>query len=125
MDDRPCHRIRTTALVQEAAQRLRQEATIAERALWERLRNRQLAGIKFRRQHPFGQFVADFYCAEGHLVIELDGEIHHIMQERDQARSAELGRLGCQVLRFTNQRVRDDMEGVLAEIMAACGVSNP
>ena len=98
----------------------RKTATQAEKRLWFHLRNRKLHGFKFRRQHPIGAFVADFYCHEGKLVIEVDGGYHdHISQHRyDEGRSYELEALGIQVIRFTNDEIISDINTVLCTIKA-------
>jgi very-short-patch-repair endonuclease len=118
-------RIRASASVQQRAKELRQRMTPAEHILWERLRDRRLAGLKFRRQHPTEACIADFYCAEAHLVIEIDGGIHHEHTEADIFRSQELEAQGYRVIRFTNQRVGSDLESVLADIQAACQSKTP
>jgi very-short-patch-repair endonuclease len=118
-------RIRASAPLQQRAKELRQRMTPAERILWERLRDRRLAGIKFRRQHPIGACIADFYCAAARLVIEIDGGIHHEQTEADIFRSQELEAQGYRVIRFTNQRVGSDLESVLADIQAACQSKTP
>ena len=102
------------------ARSLRRDMTDAERVLWNELRNRKLAGYKFRRQHPVGQFIVDFFCAEKDLVIEIDGGIHleEEVLERDENRSAELDRLELKVIRFTNEEVMENLEGVLRKILA-------
>jgi very-short-patch-repair endonuclease len=90
--------------------------TPAEVMLWERLRDRRLAGLKFRRQHPVGPFVLDFCCATHRIVIELDGEIHEEMAEQDEERSRLLAAHGYHVIRFRNEEVLADLEGVLRRI---------
>ena len=102
----------------EHAQELRQRQTKAEKILWSLLRNRQLKGKKFRRQHPIAQFVADFYCHECKLVIELDGNFHRKkdVMEYDQWRTALLNELGITVLRFWNEEVINDALKVLSKI---------
>ncbi|MDX1409091.1 MAG: endonuclease domain-containing protein, partial [Saprospiraceae bacterium] len=98
---------------------LRNNATPEEVLLWQELKGRRLAGRKFRRQHSIMMWIADFYCPSEKLVIELDGAYHYTRQQRladhyrDQAFTDELG---IRVLRFPNHRVRNDLEGVLAEI---------
>ncbi len=94
--------------------------TPAETLLWERLRNRRLHGLKFRRQHPLGPFIADFYCAAARLVVEVDGGIHLEQQEQDAQRDAVLRAQGYRTLRVTNQAVLDDIEQVLHTIWQAC-----
>ena len=113
-------RIRTSAAVQQRAKELRQRMTPAEKALWQRLRAKQLNGLKFRRQHPLGPFIADFYCAAYRLVVEIDGGIHETQAERDQARTEQFEAYGYRVIRFNNAQVEQDIETVLAEIAAAC-----
>jgi very-short-patch-repair endonuclease len=76
----------------ENARTLRKNTTDAERRLWEKLRNRKLRNLKFRRQHPIHKYVADFYCAEHKVVVELDGGIHQLKEQKiyDQERTNEL-----------------------------------
>ena len=86
--------------------------------LWEHLRNRKLNGLKFRRQHPLNNFVADFYCHEAKLAIELDGEVHDIEEQKDydNGRTYELNELGITVIRFTNQQALTKTDEVLNQI---------
>jgi len=100
------------------ARMLRRSATPAEKALWERLRGRQLAELKFLRQVPIGPFIADFCCRDLRLVVELDGEIHFTAQEaaRDRERDAYLKSHNYIVLRFPNDQVLSDVESVLSRI---------
>ena len=100
----------------EYAQALRSNLTHAEKKLWHVLRSEQL-GIKFRRQHPIDQYIADFVCLEQRLVIELDGGQHSKAITKDEARTAYLESQGFRVLRFWNNEVMDNMEGVVATIM--------
>jgi very-short-patch-repair endonuclease len=97
---------------------LRNSMTDAEKALWERLRKRQLAGFRFRRQHPVNEFIVDFFCYEKNLVIELDGGVHddNYQMERDNERSIILNRLGLKVLRFRNEEIFNDIDSVLNSI---------
>jgi len=95
---------------------LRSNMTDAERRLWSFLRNRQLGGFKFRRQHPVGAFVADFVCVERSLIIELDGG-QHADSLYDVRRTAFLNGLGWQVMRFWNNDVLSQTEAVLAVIL--------
>jgi very-short-patch-repair endonuclease len=101
------------------ARTLRSQLTDCERLLWSRLRNRGLAGLKFRRQHPCPPYVLDFYCAELRLVIELDGGQHYDEAglQRDRGRTAYLQRQGLAVLRFSNLDVLQNLEGVLTELL--------
>ena len=98
------------------ARRLRREATDAERRLWSRLRNRQVGGVKFRRQVPIDTFVADFASVEARVVIEVDGSQHAQATEADRLRSEALGDAGYLVLRFWNNDVIENIDGVVAEI---------
>jgi len=100
------------------AQELRQRQTKAEKILWSVLRNRQLKGKKFRRQHPITCYVADFYCHECKLVVELDGHHHKKPEtkEYDQKRTSVLNDLGVTVLRFWNEEVINDVSTVLTKI---------
>jgi very-short-patch-repair endonuclease len=99
---------------------LRREATTAESLLWELLRDRRLLGRKFRRQHPIGQFIADFFCDDARLIIEIDGAVHRepTQQERDRLREEILREHGFAILRFTNDQILDRTEQVLQEIAA-------
>jgi len=97
----------------------RREATPAERLLWMQLRNSQIEGRKFRRQHPIGQFVADFCCPSAKLVVELDGGIHGAQLEEDRTRQSFLEGRGYRVLRFPNGDVLRSPGAVLAQIADA------
>jgi very-short-patch-repair endonuclease len=101
------------------ARELRTGETHAEAMLWAALRGRKLNGIKFRRQHPIGPFVADFCRAERRLIIELDGEVHVTQQERDAEREALLFQAGYSVIRFANDQVLHDLQVVLDSIECA------
>src|SRR5690606_13318665 len=100
------------------ARDLRRDLTPMERRLWARLRRRQFHGLHFRRQHPLGRYVLDFFCAEYRLVVEVDGPSHHAQVEHDAARTEWLEAQGCRVLRFTNEQVRHHLDDVLAAIQA-------
>jgi len=97
------------------AQALRHQATPAERALWVPLARSQL-GAKFSRQMPVGPFYADFLCRQLKLVIELDGFSHDLAPERDAARDQWMAREGYTVLRFANEEVHRNLEGVVSAI---------
>jgi very-short-patch-repair endonuclease len=101
------------------ARTLRRDSTWSERALWKHLRNRGVGGAKFRRQFGVGPYVLDFYCADALLAIELDGDVHgHPQQERhDHYRDKFITNLGIKVLRFWNEEVRTNLDGVLEEIL--------
>jgi len=98
------------------AVKLRKASTPAERKLWSRIRNDQL-GVTFRRQHAVGNYVPDFCSPKGRLVIELDGSQHLEQQEHDGERTEYLGTQGYRVIRFWNNAVMKDIEGVLSAIL--------
>lgn len=101
------------------ARQLREQSTDAEQLLWSRLRNRQLAGRKFRRQHPVDVYFADFSCVEAQLIVELDGGQHGLPagQVRDARRSTVLAAKGFAVLRFWNHEVLTQTDAVLQAIL--------
>ena len=94
--------------------------TIAESILWSFIRNKRCNGLKFRRQHPILSFIADFYCYEKKLVVEVDGSVHDMSEakERDEARTHELENFGITVLRFSNEEILTKIDEVLSEISA-------
>ncbi len=100
------------------ARLLRQRATKSEEIFWQRVRNRQVAGIKFRRQVPIHGFVVDFACLENRLVIEIDGGIHSLetVQTRDRDRDAKLTSIGFQVMRFSDRAIFEELETVVSLI---------
>ena len=106
------------AALTELARELRAQRTPAENLLWQLLRNRQLQGFKFRRQHQFGGYVADFYCRKACLVVECDGSAHNSngQWQHDQVRDAYMLSQGLRVLRFNNDQILNDTENVLHEI---------
>jgi very-short-patch-repair endonuclease len=106
-----------TSAQSDRARRLRRETTLAEAVLWRRLRNRALCGAKFRRQHPIGPYTADFCCVEAALIVEADGSQHE--PGRDAFRTAFLEKEGFLVLRFWNDDVLTNPEGVLQRIEEA------
>jgi very-short-patch-repair endonuclease len=104
----------------ELAHRMRTQPTDAERALWQRLRHDiTLIGSHFRRQAPIGPFIVDFASRKAKLVIELDGGQHDWERERDAARTRQIEATGYRVLRFWNNEVIENLEGVLHEIQRA------
>jgi len=100
------------------ARQLRKEPTTGEALLWERLRRVGL-GVRFRRQHPIDGFILDFHCAEARLAVEVDGASHQGREEHDGWRDSALRASGIHVLRFSEGRVRDDLDGVLRAIRSA------
>ncbi|MBP6979375.1 MAG: endonuclease domain-containing protein [Bacteroidales bacterium] len=100
---------------------LRKEMTQAEKILWEQLRNKQLLGFRFRRQHPIGEIVVDFFCYEALLVVEVDGDVHNTpyQKERDRERSNILKSFGIKEVRFRNEEIMNDLQNVLTKIKEA------
>ena len=105
----------------QQARALRQSPTTAEQVLWRHLRNRQLAGTKFRRQHPLGPYILDFVCLEQGLVVEVDGGQHADLQAQayDRQRAVWLRQQGLRVLRFWNHEVVQQTNEVLAHVLQA------
>ena len=106
----------TTPEIEAAARNLRQNMTSAEQVLWEALKGRQVAGLKFRCQHPVGPFILDFYCPARKLVVEVDGGVHDGQAEYDAARTQQLNDYGYQVLRFRNDEVLNKLDSVLERV---------
>lgn len=104
------------------ARELRKKMTPSEKTLWEYLKNKQLLGLRFRRQHPIDIFIVDFYCHNIKLVIELDGGIHDHPEnkEHDKNRTAHLEKFGIKVIRFTNEEVITDVAKVGRIIKEEC-----
>jgi very-short-patch-repair endonuclease len=102
--------------IMESAKLLRKCMTESEKKLWERLKDKQVMGIRFRRQHPIDIFIADFYSHEAGLVIEVDGVIHESQKEYDDGREAEIERYNLKVLRFSNHEVENENEKVVERI---------
>ena len=102
-----------------SARELRTHQTPAEVMLWDALRNRRLAGLKFRRQHPVGPFILDFCCPELRLAIELDGAVHTTQREHDAEREELLSAAGYTILRFPNEAIQHDLPAVLETIRNA------
>jgi len=99
----------------QKAKVLRHNMTEAEEILWERLRRKQL-GVRFKAQHPIERFIADFYCHQSKLVIEVDGKIHKYQKEYDYGREAEIEKYGIKIIRFTNDEVINDVDRVIEKI---------
>ncbi|HKL07657.1 MAG TPA: endonuclease domain-containing protein [Bacteroidales bacterium] len=108
----------------ERAKVLRNHMTDSEQLLWNKLKDNQLNGIKFRRQHPISQFIVDFYCHQKKLVVELDGGIHqrNTQQERDMGRQFMLEELGLTVIRFKNEDIKKDISIVISRILEYCSI---
>jgi very-short-patch-repair endonuclease len=105
----------------DLCRRLRQRQTEAEKKLWEYLRAKRLMGLKFRRQRPIGRYIADFYCAETHLAIELDGSVHDTKDQEayDKIRQEIIEVRGIRVLRIRNEEIEKDIDEVLKKIMSS------
>jgi very-short-patch-repair endonuclease len=101
------------------ARTLRAESTNAERKLWSLLRGRQLGGAKFRRQVPIDRYFADFACLDAKLIVELDGGQHADQTSYDDARTARLEEMGWRVVRFWNNDVIENVDGVADDVLAA------
>ena len=102
----------------EFAKQLRNNPTTAEESLWKYLSNKQLLGLKFRRQHPISNFILDFYCNEIRLSIELDGAVHNEVSqhEYDQERTRSLNEINITEIRFYNNQVMNDIDSVISKI---------
>lgn len=98
------------------ARKLRQNQTDVEKKLWSFLRDRKLLGFKFRRQHPIGKHVVDFCCLEKKIAIELDGGQHAQQSVHDLARTSDIEKEGFRVIRFWNNQIVENSEGVLDSI---------
>ncbi len=114
-------KIKLRQVAKEVCRNLRRAQTEAERLLWEELRDRKLNGLKFYRQYPIfvewlGSetfFVADFFCFERQLVIEVDGRVHAYRVDHDQLRTFIINQLGIQVVRYRNEQIETDLAGVI------------
>jgi len=104
---------------------LRSNSTEAEERLWERLRSCKLNNLKFRRQHPVDWYIADFVCLKRKVVIEIDGKYHDFRKKLDQHKDQFLIDKGYKVLRFNNEEIMLNVEGVLSIISKVCGTPSP
>ena len=109
----------------DRARGLRQTMTDAERTLWRHLRNRQLSGLKFRRQHEIDRYIVDFVCTEALLIVELDGGQHADQVNYDERRTQQLEAMGYRVLRFWNNDVLVNIDSVLEVVMEALASPAP
>ena len=111
----------------EFAKHLRHNETKAEKLLWEKLRNKQVLNMRFKRQHPILYFIADFYCHQAKLIIELDGGVHNSDEQYqyDQSRDDELAKVNLRVLRFRNDDVFENIEAVLTKITEVLKITPP
>ncbi len=106
-------------LLKPAAREMRHEPTKAEDILWSYLRDRRLAGYKFRRQHAVDRFILDFYCPASQLAVEVDGPIHERTAIEDAERDSVLATYGIRVLRVRNEEIFEDIQAVLTAIRTA------
>jgi len=109
----------------DRARGLRQTMTDAERGLWRYARNRQLSGFRFRRQHEIDRYIVDFVCTGAWLIVELDGGQHVDQVEYDARRTQRLKVMGYRVLRFWNNGVMVNIEGVLEVVMSTLASPTP
>src|SRR5512133_2170633 len=98
---------------------LRKKMTKAETTLWKKLRMNQIEGLHFRKQHPYGIYIIDFYCDKAMIAIELDGDTHKFRKTYDSERTAYLESTGLKVIRFTNDDILNRLEWVISEIKKA------
>ncbi|MGO8921237.1 MAG: endonuclease domain-containing protein [Stellaceae bacterium] len=105
-------------MASQLARRLRTTPTDAEIRLWSRLRRKLLEGFRFRRQHPMGPYVVDFFCPDAKLIVEVDGG-QHAESASDVVRTSWLEARGYRVIRFWNNDVLGNTEGVLLSILDA------
>lgn len=115
---------KATERIFKNAKELRRNQTPAEERLWKILRSHKLEGLKFRRQHPVSWFIADFYCHELKLIIELDGGIHELEEVKayDIRREKKLRALGLTVIRFKNEQVYTEPEVILNSVLELRGI---
>jgi very-short-patch-repair endonuclease len=109
----------------ERARALRQDMTEAEKRLWQMLRSRQTEGYRFRRQVPIGRFIADFVCPTARLIVEIDGGQHDPSSYREAERAEFLQNEGYRVLRFWNNEILENLDGVHHTIADALAASPP
>lgn len=107
------------------ARALRGEMTVPEQRLWAVLNDRSITGYKWRRQHPKGVYILDFFCHQIGLVIEVDGDSHAGQEEYDANRTAWLKEQGLKVIRFTNDDVMRNLAGVMEVVCRACEERSP
>jgi 5-methyltetrahydrofolate--homocysteine methyltransferase len=105
--------------LQTEALRMRRKPTPAEERLWQQLRAGRIDGLRFRRQHPVGRFIADFYCVRAGLIVEVDGPAHATQTESDEERTAYLRSMGLELIRFSNDEVLTNMPHVIERIRQA------
>ncbi len=107
------------------SRQLRRNQTDVEKLLWKHLRSRQLMGLKFRRQQPIGNYIVDFVCFENKLIIELDGSQHIDDKDKDNERDGWLNSQGFTVIRYWNNDVMNNIDGVLEHLVEVCATHPP
>lgn len=115
---------RYTTIIRQRARELRKPQTPAEQKLWRHLRQKQVGGYYFRRQHPIDRFIVDFYCAQVNLIIEVDGESHLDQVDYDTARTQWLEERNYHLIRFTNNDVFQKIDAILEKILIVCDQLN-
>jgi len=118
IDDNDMH-IGATPIIFERAKNLRENMTPSEKEVWELVRNKNINGYKFRRQHPILKYILDFYCHKLKLVIEIDGGIHNTREQikKDKLRTKHLEEYGLTILRFSNDEVKKNIDKVRDKIV--------
>ena len=106
--------------MRQRARALRKAMTPEETTLWQVLRTNRLGGLHFRRQQIIGEYIADFYCHQSGVIVELDGEIHRRQTAYDEERDLILASRGLRILRIPNAEVRTNLPAVLALIQQTC-----
>lgn len=111
-----------TPLIFERARELRENMTLHEKLLWEKIKSNQVGGFRFKAQHPISSYIVDFYCHKLRLVIEIDGENHSAIgqEEYDSGRTYDLEQFGISVLRFSNDSIETNIDQVVDRIKAYC-----
>ena len=105
----------------ERAKKMRRDMTPAESVLWKELKTNKLNGLHFRRQQIIDGYMADFYCHQHALIVEVDGSIHEFQKEYDKEREDQLIARGFRIIRFTNDEIEHNLKGVLQKISKTCG----
>jgi very-short-patch-repair endonuclease len=114
--NRAKHSLYASMAIKSKARNLRKEMTEQEKALWSRIRGRKINGLYFRRQHPYGIYILDFFCFEANLVIEVDGLIHLSRREYDLERTKYIESSGLRLIRFTNTEIENKIDWVIEKI---------
>ena len=107
------------AVMKQAAWRMREKPTRAEKVLWQELRLKKLGGFRFRQQHVIGTYIADFFCFQSKVVVEVDGGSHFGREFEDRQRDEWMASTGIRVLRFSNEEILGNIENVKQRILVA------